>query len=133
VVNEIARLDPEAIDVLGGPVAISAPVVQALAQLAPTTRRSGPDRYATSAAISAANFSAPVERLYLATGINFPDGLAASGVARRHGSPVLLVPNWCIPASVAAEAARLQPRRVIVLGGPNAIHPAVLAGQPCPT
>lgn len=132
VAAEITRLDPTSIEVFGGPNAVSEPVVQALGQFAPTVnRRAGADRYATSAAISAATFSAPVGRVYLATGTNFPDGLAASAVAGRLGAPVLLVRPECIPASVAAEIIRLHPGRIIVLGGPASTSQAIMQRTQC--
>ena len=53
-------------------------------------RVAGPDRYATAAAISSVFFGASPS-IYLATGTNYPDALAAVPGAGRAGSPLLLV------------------------------------------
>ena len=52
--------------------------------------RGRPDRYATAAAISSVFFGAS-QSIYLATGTNYPDALAAVPGAGRAGSPLLLV------------------------------------------
>jgi putative cell wall-binding protein len=44
-----------------------------------------------------------------------------------QNSPLLLVPNTFIPAVVIAELSRLQPARIIVLGGPASVSDAVMA------
>ncbi len=94
----------------------------------PTVARlSGPDRYATAAAISAATFpSPPVPVAYVATGQDFPDALAGGPAAAAEGGPVLLVTRDAIPAVVAAELSRLRPAKIRVLGGPAAVSGSVL-------
>lgn len=41
--------------------------------------------------------------------------------------PVLLTDTTSLPQSVAAELMRLEPKRIVVLGGPNTISYAVQA------
>ncbi|WP_445970138.1 cell wall-binding repeat-containing protein [Agromyces sp. ZXT2-3] len=88
-------------------------------------RAGGADRYLTSVALSQ-----HVERggsdVWLATGENFPDGLAASAVAGARGGPVLLTRSTQLPSSVAAELAALAPDRVWVMGGAAAVSEPVL-------
>ena len=91
------------------------------------TRRAGPDRYATAAAISAGAFSPGVPVAYVALGTNFPDALAAAAAAGHLGGPVLLVTTDTIPAATAAELARLKPGRIVVVGGISVVSDAVLA------
>lgn len=63
----------------------------------------GADRYATSALVAASVFSAPAG-LAIATGVNFPDGLAGAAYAARLGWPLLLVSPGA--TSVNADQAR---------------------------
>ncbi len=90
------------------------------------TRYQGPDRYATSAAVVDANFSPGVPVVYVATGTNFPDALAGGAAAARDGGPLLLVRPNAIPAAVGAELQRLQPARIVVLGGTGAVDVTVM-------
>src|SRR5205085_7224836 len=78
VVTELQRLKPGRIVVLGGLRAVSAAVASALQGYTTGTvsRVAGADRYQTAATL-AASF-ATGSPVYLATGINFPDALAAT-------------------------------------------------------
>jgi len=126
--NELSRLRPGRIVVLGGPGAVSEGVRAALAPYATSgtaDRISGADRYATAAAVSAASFPRGVEVAYIATGRNFPDALAGGVAAARAGGPVLLVAPDAIPQATANELASLAPRRIVVLGGSGVVSDAV--------
>ena len=127
--EELARLRPGTIFVLGGPGVVSDGVLETLRGYATTgtvTRLWGPDRYATAAAASAATFPAGVPIAYVATGTNFPDALAGGVAAGRFGGPILLVTRDGVPASTAAELARLRPGRIVVTGGTGVVSDAVL-------
>ncbi|MGZ3632294.1 MAG: cell wall-binding repeat-containing protein [Candidatus Limnocylindrales bacterium] len=89
----------------------------------------GGDRYATAVAVSAWRFATPgVPVVYVATGANFPDALAAGPAAGKAGGPVLIVPPGdSLPPAIAAELARLQPATIKVLGGPGAVSDALEA------
>ncbi|MEW5991008.1 MAG: cell wall-binding repeat-containing protein [Chloroflexota bacterium] len=92
-----------------------------------TLRLAGPDRYATAAAISRDAFAPGIDVAYVATGADFPDALAAAAVAGAARAPVLLVSRSAIPAATAAELQRLNPTRIVVVGGPAAVSDPVLA------
>lgn len=126
---ELARLRPTRIVVLGGSSVLSDGLLAALRAYSPDVSRiAGADRYATAAAISAAGFAADgPASVYLATGSNFPDGLAAAPVAGRNNAPLLLTAPGYLPAVTAAELRRLNPSQVIVLGSSGAVSDAVLA------
>lgn len=126
--TELSRLKPQRIVVLGGPGAVSSAVVKAAGAYTsgPVRRAAGDDRYETSAAISAATFDPGVPIAYLSNGQTFPDALSGAAAAGVAGGPVLLTKANGIPASVAAELQRLQPRKVVVLGGTGAVTDAVL-------
>jgi cell wall-associated NlpC family hydrolase len=120
--DELHRLAPKRIVVVGGPAAVSDDVVAALhADTTGTvTRLAGADRYATAAAISAATFAPGVATAYVATGATYPDALAGGAVAAGH-APILLVTATVTSGPTADELHRLAPRRIVVLGGPAAV------------
>lgn len=121
VAAELKRLAPTKIIVLGGTNTVSDGVLTALNQVAPTTRVGGADRYAVSAAVSAGTFPANTTTVYVASGAVFPDALSGSAAAIRRGAPVLLVTADGIPAVIATELRRLNPRHIVVLGGTNTV------------
>lgn len=82
-----------------------------------TKRLAGQTRYETSAAISMASFSAPVDAVFVATGSAYPDALAGGPLAARTGAPVLLIGKDSIRDAVRDELVRLSPGTVYVLGG----------------
>ncbi len=124
---EIKRLQPATIVALGGTSVVSDAVLASLASIAPVSRLAGADRYATSAAISAATFSPGVPVVYLANGANFPDALSGGPVAAAAGGPILLVTATSVPAVIQAEIKRLQPATIVALGGTSVVSDAVLA------
>jgi subtilisin family serine protease/putative cell wall-binding protein len=120
---ELKRLNPSKIVVVGGPAAIDSALDAQLAAITGATveRRYGSDRYATSAAISQATFGPRVPVVYIATGINFPDGLGGAAAGAIEGGPLLLPKPDSLPATIAAELRRLKPQRVVIVGGTAAI------------
>lgn len=129
---ELARLRPERIVLVGGQDAVGAAVETALAGMASgVVRIAGADRYATSVALSQSRFAAGVPVVFLASGERFPDALTAVAHAGRLGGPVLLARPTCVPPDVVAEVVRLQPRRVIAVGGPVALGSAIDTLTPC--
>ena len=90
------------------------------------TRIAGSDRYATAAAISRASFAAGVPVAYIATGANYPDALAGGAAAASQDAPILLTQRGTLPAATAGELARLEPGRIVVLGGTAAVSSSVM-------
>jgi len=90
-------------------------------------RIAGIDRYATSAATSASNFSPGVSTVYVGSGQAFPDALSGAAAAAKAGGPVLLVQGGLLPLSTAEELARLQPGRIVLLGGTGAVDAPVMS------
>ncbi|HET7685912.1 MAG TPA: cell wall-binding repeat-containing protein, partial [Candidatus Limnocylindria bacterium] len=126
-IDELTRLAPARIVVLGGPTVIGDGLMAQLdAYTSGTvTRLHGDDRYATSVAVSAATYPGSVGTLYVATGTAFPDGLSAGPLAGVVGGPLLLVRPGELPAAVAAEIRRLNPANVVVVGSTGAVGEAV--------
>ncbi len=127
IAAELARLEPGRIVILGGSGVVSDAVSAQLAAFAPVSRIAGPDRYATSGAVSATTFAPGVPTVFIATGSNFPDALSAGPVASAAGGPIMLVRSNAVPAVIAAELQRLAPARIVVLGGPSVVSAAVEA------
>jgi putative cell wall-binding protein len=128
IAAELTRLAPQRIVVAGGPASVSDAVLVALDAYTsgPVSRIGGPDRYAVAAGISSTTF-AGADTVYLANGANFPDALSGGPAAGFTDHPMLLTSTGSLPASIAAEISRLQPTRVIVLGGPASVSEAVIA------
>lgn len=82
---------------------------------------SGKDRYATAVEVSKATFTGAVPHVFVASGENFPDALAAGPVAGLAEAPILLTRPGSLPGEVAAELARLQPETVTVVGGSGVV------------
>ena len=124
--QELARLRPGRIVLLGSTGAVDTPVMNLLQgyTTGTVTRLAGSDRYATAAAVSKATFAAHPAAVYIASGLNFPDALAGAAAAAHVGAPVLLV-NGTIPASTVTELKRLAPTHIFVLGGPASVSTAV--------
>lgn len=86
---------------------------------ASAVRFSGKDRYNTSIELSKKAFSKS-DVAVLASGENFADALSGGGLAAINKAPLLLVNNNSVD-SVKAELARLDVKKVYVLGGLNSI------------
>ena len=128
--NELARLRPGRIVVLGGTGVVSDGVASALRAYQTgggVQRIAGADRFATAAAVSAATFAKGTATAYVATGANFPDALVGGAAAARSGSPVLLTNPGSVPGSTEAELRRLAPGKIVVLGGTGVVSDAVVA------
>jgi LAS superfamily LD-carboxypeptidase LdcB/putative cell wall-binding protein len=122
---ELRRLAPQRIVVLGGAGVVPDGIVAQLAAIAPVSRLAGATRYETGVAVSAASFGSPAAGLFVATGATFPDALVAVPAAAASGAALLLVPGSSVPGSVLAEAARLAPGRLVLLGGPAVVNDRV--------
>jgi len=125
---ELVRLNPRQIYVAGGESAVSAAVVQDLKQYATSgtvVRLSGPNRYATGTAISRAFHAGGAGTVFVTTGTNFPDALSAGAAASVANAPVLLNPRDGLHPSVRSELIRLNPEKVIMVGGEAALGSAV--------
>ena len=128
--TELQRLKPARIVVLGGTSAVSNGVLASLdAYTAGTVSRlAGADRYGTAIEISRATTGADAPRtVFLATGTSFPDGLAGTPVAARANGPLLIVPAGGLTDGLRAELRRLNPPRVVILGGTSAVSSTVAA------
>ncbi|CAN5328982.1 hypothetical protein BH23ACT9_BH23ACT9_08070 [soil metagenome] len=125
--EELDRLDPGRIVILGGSVAVSEEVAEALAAFTdgPVDRLSGPDRFATAVAVAQATFPDGADTVYIGTGSDFPDALAGVPAAVSAPGPLLLVTDDTVPEVTAGELDRLDPGRIVVLGGTAVVDHSV--------
>jgi putative cell wall-binding protein len=124
--TELQRLGISEVVILGGTGAVSSAVETDLATTYTVTRIDGTDRYSTVAAISASYFHPDeVPVAYVARGDLFVDALAGGPAAVAHGGPILLTDKNLLPAATASELDRLNPGKIVILGGPAAISATV--------
>lgn len=126
--SALSRLRPARIVVLGGSSVVSDAIAAALVPYASSgsvVRAAGSDRYGTSAAVSRLAYPGGAPVVYLATGTNFPDALAAGPAAAHDGGPVLLTDPLALSPATAAELTRLAPTRVVIAGSTGAVSAAV--------
>ena len=90
-------------------------------------RVSGASRYEGAIAISQAAFPGTAAVVYVATGTNYPDALSAAPAAVAEGAPLLLVPSGAIPSNILAEINRLDPAKIVVVGGTGVVSPAAFS------
>ena len=124
----LTRLDPNTIIILGGTGAIPESVEATLQGYASTERVSGSNRYATAIAMSQQAFGdGTATSVLIATGLNFPDALAAGAAADELNGPLLLVPGnqADLPQEVADEIIRLGADTIVVVGGTGAVSQGI--------
>jgi putative cell wall-binding protein len=88
-------------------------------------RVSGADRF--EVAVNASELAYPVGApvVFVATGGNYPDALSAGPAAAKLGGPLLLNTADSLLPGVKKEIERLDPDRIVVVGGVKSISPAV--------
>lgn len=124
VAAEVARLDAQRVVALGGESAVCTQMLEDAAGGRATGRLAGTSRYDTAVAIAAAAFPDGASTVYVARATDSPDAVA--GGSLRDG-PILLAPSdGAVPAVVEAEVARLDPQRVVALGGTASVGDEVL-------
>lgn len=121
VKDELRRLQPQRVVVLGGTSSISAATFGEIAALVnvPTERRAGGNRFETAVQISKTFESA--DTVFIASGANFADALAGAPAAAAQGAPVLLVQQDGVPTEVLAEIERLGAKNAVILGGTSSV------------
>ncbi|WP_111718761.1 ExeM/NucH family extracellular endonuclease [Homoserinimonas sp. OAct 916] len=125
VANEIKRLKPSKIVVVGGTGAVSNTVLSELKKIASTERISGSDRFDTSVKVNThAKYGfTTAAKAYVATGMTFPDALSASAAGAAVGAPVILVNGSAksLDAGTKAELAKLKVKKTIIAGGTGVV------------
>lgn len=87
----------------------------------------GRSRVETAVAISQEMWNR-ADTVVIARADNYADALTGAPLARKLDAPILLSASATLSPEAAAEVSRLGARTAIVLGGPNALAPAVEDG-----
>lgn len=109
--------------IVGGTGAVTHGVEQGLVELlgaGNVGRLAGEDRYETATLVNENSFQR-AEYALLATGLNFPDALAAAGLAGALGAPTFLTPSTCVHSSAATSMMSLRVVGIVLVGGPGAL------------
>lgn len=88
------------------------------------SRINGSDRYETSTLIASKYFEG-VDRAVLASGKNYPDGLASISLYNKYYAPLLLSENNSLPTSVANYLKSAKVRNVYIAGGIGSVSNSV--------
>lgn len=90
-------------------------------------RIAGVDRFDTNARMSriALHGQTNIGVAYVASGLNYPDALSAGPAAIEAGGALVTVATNSVPNVALSELRRLNPARVVILGGPTTVSTAV--------
>lgn len=131
--QEISRLKPSRIIVVGGVNSVSATVEASLRGLLAAggtiTRLAGGDRWETSLQIAKYGWPS-TGSAFIAAGVDYPDALSAGAAAGKLGGPVLLVPGGgsAVPATVSTYLTGARTSTVYIAGGTSAVSAAIESG-----
>lgn len=122
-----------AVGVLAGTLACTGAIVTAGASPANAVegfafeRLNGDDRFETAAAIAADTFPNGATTAIIARSDDFADALTGNYLAGTLNAPVLLTRTGDLPSATADALAALGVDDVVIVGGDNAVSPAVEA------
>ncbi|GAA2033512.1 hypothetical protein GCM10009819_16990 [Agromyces tropicus] len=126
--DELGRLAPQRIVVVGGDALVADAVVDELAGFAAgdVSRIDAEGPFALAAAVSASRWQAGVDVAYLVDVSDRPSALAASALAAASDAPILAVADDAVPSATAVELERLAPAGLVVVGDAATVTDAVL-------
>lgn len=139
--DEILRLAPTRIFIVGGTPAVSTPVRDAINSLSPTDtviRVAGTDRYETAGAVASLVAAEspggvlPTSTALVASGETYPDALSATPLGAAAMMPVLLSRAGSLPVPTSQTLVDLGVTRTLVVGGEPALSTQVQAALPSP-
>src|SRR5699024_8800405 len=123
--NELKRLDPNKVIIIGGEEAINKSVERDLEALNYIVDRIfGADRFQTGINIAKEVLALNPEQneIIVAKGLDFPDALASASHAANAGIPIILTLEDRLPTSVQDFLGEYEVNKSIVVGGEEAIH-----------
>ncbi len=129
VADELQRLTPDAVVIVGAEDSVSAEVEALVAAALPGAtleRLAGANRYETAVLIAREVFP-DATTAYVASGRLFPDALSAAPVAAAADAPVLLTPAGSLPESVRAYLEESGIASTVVAGGEPSVSAEVAA------
>jgi putative cell wall-binding protein len=124
----LQQLGVHRVVLLGGEGALSAAVFAAFGAGGFTVSRvSGPDRFATAAAVAREGGAPPSHTALLASGRGFADALSAGPIAYGSAIPELLTEPSTLSPAAATALTDLGVTNVVVLGGSGAVSDTVVS------
>lgn len=127
--NEISKLKPDEVIIVGGTGSINNNVLNEVDSLVNKVRRiAGKDRFEVSYNIAKELNGATTA--IVANGLNFPDALAIAPYAAKHKFPILLTVPTRMPNETKAALEGIQ--NTIVVGGPASVSTGVYSQLPNP-
>lgn len=126
VQEEILRLSPKRVIVVGGEVAVRPQVIDSLRALGirETVRIAGSDRYETSIEVAKFGWPQGATRIFIAPGEEFGPGLIAGAAAGAFQAPLLLTKPSEVTATTRTELQRLSAQTAVIFSynaGPGMI------------
>ncbi|PPF20293.1 MULTISPECIES: cell wall-binding repeat-containing protein [unclassified Rathayibacter] len=134
--DELSRLKPARIVVVGSALSVGDGLLNQLRSYSPTVDRiGGKDRYDTSRLIIQSAFSGGSTRAWLATGEKFPDALGASAAAGSVDAPVVLVNGTGSTADAVTKGilSKLKVQNLTIAGSPLSVSEGIKNSLPVPT
>jgi putative cell wall-binding protein len=130
---ELRRLGVSEVILAGGTAAVTAEVARALSKLGFAVMRiGGANRYETARLLAEetakrvrASGRDPDGTVFIATGLNFPDALAASPVAYAMRRSIILTPPDALAPDTLAALKAVGARAVVILGGTGPVSAEV--------
>ncbi|TLS38490.1 cell wall-binding repeat-containing protein [Pseudalkalibacillus caeni] len=120
--DEIKRLSPSKVSIIGGPGSVSGTVEKELKDLGVSTERiTGEDRF--EVAHNIAKKLGQTSTVTLANGLKFPDALAIAPYAARKGYPILLTRENDLPAVTKKDITGKG--KVIIVGGRGSVSDSI--------
>ncbi|WP_434811250.1 D-alanyl-D-alanine carboxypeptidase family protein [Microbacterium sp. bgisy189] len=127
VVEEIRRLRPDRLIIVGGTGTISARTEERVQKLAPSVERiAGSNRYGTSRALVRSAFTNESE-VFIATGRSFANALVGGALAAARGEPLIAVDGLAdrVPERTLDLVSDLGAKRVVLVGNPDSVSSGI--------
>lgn len=116
--------------IIGGISAVSESVAAELAGFGSVQRIAGQNRYSTALAVAEEVTLGTPRTAIIATGLNFPDALAAGPLSICAKAPILLNAGSTARADIAKFLSDKSIEKVYIVGGPAVIPQSVIASLP---
>jgi putative cell wall-binding protein len=126
-IDLLTALGVKNIYITGGTAVVSSGLESSLATVPgveKVVRYGGANRYIVSGATNRATFDTS-ERVYLASGLSFPDALAGAAVAGMNKQPLYLTPPACVYTFALEDLQNFGATTMTLLGGTGALGAGV--------
>lgn len=121
--QEILRLRPDEVIIVGGPGSVSDQVLKQVKSIAPkVTRIGGANRF--DVAKNIAKKFGNYDQAFIANGLIYPDALAITPIAAKRGVPILLTRPDVVPRETMDSLKNVKGS--IVVGGPGSVSNQIL-------